>query len=93
MCIQVPQYMKNLYDIDTVYQKYKLLSKHQRVRLLSLLRAQGIAIVRIEPYVYSEAKGIKHLFFYFEGSSEAVPYYLLESSVWQTVQTVIVEME
>lgn len=85
--------MKNLYDIDTVYQKYKSLSKRQRVRLLSLLHSRGIAIVRIEPYVYSEARGIKHLFFYFEGSSEAVPYYLLEPSVWQTVQTAIVDME
>lgn len=83
----------NFYDIDTVYQKYKSLSKRQRVRLLSLLHAQGLAIVRIEPYVYSEAKGIKHLFFYFEGSSEAVPYYLLEPFVWQTVQTILMEMK
>lgn len=56
------------YDIDTLYQKYKSLNKRQRVRLLSRLQAQGIAIVRIQPYAYSEAPGIKHLFFYFEGS-------------------------
>lgn len=35
------------YDIDTLYQKYKSLNKRQRVRLLSRLQAQGIAIVRI----------------------------------------------
>ena len=81
------------YDIDTLYQKYKSLNKRQRVRLLSRLQARGIAIVRIEPYAYSEAPGIKHLFFYFEGSREAVPYFLLEPSVWQTVQTVLMEIE
>lgn len=81
------------YDIDTLYQKYKSLNKRQRVRLLSRLQARGIAIVRIQPYAYSEAPGIKHLFFYFEGSPEAVPYFLLEPSVWQVVQTVLMEEE
>lgn len=50
-----------------------------------------LAIVRIQPYAYSEAPGIKHLFFYFEGSREAVPYFLLEPSVWQTVQKEIMK--
>lgn len=83
--------MMKSYDIDTLYQKYKSLNKRQRVRLLSCLQAQGIAIVRIQPYAYSEAPGIKHLFFYFEGKREAVPYFLLESSVWQTVQRELME--
>lgn len=78
--------MMKTYDIDTLYQKYKSLNKRQRVRLLSRLQAQGIAIVCIQPYAYSEVPGIKHLFFYFEGSWEAVPYFLLEPSVWQAVQ-------
>ncbi len=81
------------YDIDTLYQKYKSLNKRQRNLLLSRLQAQGIAIVRIQPYAYSEAPGIKHLFFYFEGSREAVPYFLLESSVWQAVQRELMEEE
>ena len=81
------------YDIDTLYQKYKSLNKRQRVRLLSRLQARGIAIVRIQPYAYSEAPGIKHLFFYFEGKREAVPYFLLESSVWQAVQRELMEEE
>ena len=85
--------MMKTYDIDTLYQKYKSLNKRQRVRLLSRLQARGIAIVRIQPYTYSEAPGIKHLFFYFEGSPEAVPYFLLEPSVWQAVQTVLMEEE
>lgn len=79
------------YDIDTLYQKYKSLNKRQRVRLLSRLQAQGIAIARIQPYAYSEAPGIKHLFFYFEGKREAVPYFLLEPSVWQAVQRELME--
>jgi hypothetical protein len=85
--------MMKSYDIDTLYQKYKSLNKRQRVRLLSRLQAQGIAIVRIQPYAYSEASGIKHLFFYFEGSREAVPYFLLESSVWQAVQRELMKIE
>lgn len=83
--------MMKSYDIDTLYQKYKSLNKRQRVRLLSCLQAQGIAVVRIQPYAYSEAPGIKHLFFYFEGKREAVPYFLLEPSVWQTVQRELME--
>lgn len=47
----------------------------------------------LQPYAYSEAPGIKHLFFYFEGSREAVPYFLLEPSVWQTVQRELMEEE
>ena len=85
--------MMKSYDIDTLYQKYKSLNKRQRVRLLSRLQAQGIAIVRIQPYAYSEVPGIKHLFFYFEGSREAVPYFLLEPFVWQMVQTMLMEIE
>lgn len=85
--------MMKSYDIDTLYQKYKSLNKRQRVRLLSRLQARGIAIVRIQPYAYSEAPGIKHLFFYFEGSREAVPYFLLESSVWQAVQRELMKIE
>ena len=83
--------MMKTYDIDTLYQKYKSLNKRQRVRLLSRLQAQGIAIVRIQPYAYSEAPGIKHLFFYFEGSRQGVPYFLLEYSVWQAVQRELME--
>ena len=85
--------MMKSYDIDTLYRKYKSLNKRQRVRLLSRLQAQGIAVVRIQPYAYPEAPGIKHLFFYFEGSREAVPYFLLEPSVWQAVQRELMEEE
>lgn len=81
------------YDINAVFQKYRSLGKKQRAEVIAALRGRGIMLTRIEPYTYSEAKGIRHLFFYFEGSTEAVPYFLLEPSVWQCVQTVVMGME
>lgn len=52
-------------DINTIYTKYKQLTKKQRQQLLVTLQSQGINIVKIEAYEYSDAPGIKHLFFYF----------------------------
>ena len=53
------------YDINTIFTKYKQLMKKQRQQLLAALQPQGINIVKIEAYEYSDAPGIKHLFFYF----------------------------
>lgn len=61
------------YDINTIYTKYKQLTKKQRQQLLAALQSQGINIVKIEAYEYADAPGIKHLFFYFaEDSRKAV---------------------
>lgn len=65
-------FMMDNYDINTVYEKYMQLNKKERKRLLDSLHIQGIDIEKIEPYVYLEAPGIKHLFFYFKGRREAV---------------------
>lgn len=54
-----------IYDINTIYTKYKQLTKMQRQQLLAALQSQGINIVKIEAYEYSDAPSIKHLFFYF----------------------------
>ena len=71
------------YDINTIYTKYKQLTKKQRQQLLETLQSQGINIVKIEAYEYAEAPGIKHLFFYFaEDSKKAIPYFMLDSEVW-----------
>lgn len=51
------------YDINAIYTKYKQLTKKQRQQLLAALQSQGIDIVKIEDYEYSDAPGIKHLFF------------------------------
>ena len=74
------------YDINTIYTKYKQLTKKQRQQLLAALQSQGINIVKIEAYEYAEAPGIKHLFFYFaEDSRKAIPYFMLDSEVWEKI--------
>lgn len=74
------------HDINTIYTKYKQLSKKQRQQLLATLQSQGINIVKIEAYEYSDAPGIKHLFFYFaEDSKKAIPYFMLDSEIWEKI--------
>lgn len=74
------------YDINTIYTKYKQLTKKQRQQLLAPLQSQGINIVKIEAYEYVDAPGIKHLFFYFaEDSRKAIPYFMLDSKVWEKI--------
>ena len=74
------------YDINTIYTKYKQLTKKQRQQLLAALQSQGINIVKIEAYEYSDAPGIKHLFFYFaEDTRKAIPYFMIDSEVWKEI--------
>ena len=74
------------YDINTIFTKYKLLTKKQRQQLLAALHSQGINIVKIEAYEYADAPGIKHLLFYFaEDSRKAIPYFILDSEVWEKI--------
>lgn len=81
-----------IYDINTIYTKYKQLSKKQRQQLLAALQSQGINIVKIKAYEYSDAPGIKHLFFYFaEDSKKAIPYFLLDNEVWEQIQSYIIQ--
>ena len=73
-------------DINTIYTKYKQLTKKQRQQLLTALQSQGINIAKIEAYEYADAPGIKHLFFYFaENSRKAIPYFMIESEVWKKI--------
>ena len=74
------------YDINTIYTKYKQLTKKQCQQLLAALLPQGINIVKIEAYEYADAPGIKHLFFYFaEDSRKAIPYFMLDSEAWEKI--------
>lgn len=74
-------------DINTIFTKYKQLTKKQRQQLLVTLQSQGIYIVKIEAYEYADAPGIKHLFFYFaEDSRKAIPYFMLDSKVWEEIK-------
>ena len=78
------------YDINTIYTKYKQLTKKQRQQLLAALQSQGINIVKIEAYEYADAPGIKHLFFYFaEDSRKAIHYFMLDSKVWEEIQRLL----
>ena len=80
-------------DINTIYTKYKQLTKKQRQQLLATLQSQGINIVKIEAYEYSDAPGIKHLFFYFaEDSRKAIPYFMLDNGVWENIQRCIMKI-
>lgn len=66
------------------------LTKKQRQQLLAALQVQGINIVKIEAYEYADAPGIKHLFFYFaEDSRKAIPYFMLDSKVWEEIQRLL----
>ena len=79
-------------DINTIYTKYKQLTKKRRQQLLATLQSQGINIVKIEAYEYSGAPGIKHLFFYFaEDSRKAIPYFMLEKEEWEDIQQCIMQ--
>lgn len=80
------------YDINTIYTKYKLLTKKQRQQLLVALQSQGINVVKIEAYEYSDAPGIKHMFFYFSDSQEAIPYFMLDKKVWEEIQMAIMKI-
>ena len=74
------------YDINTIFMKYKQLTKKQRQQHLAALQAQGINIVKIEAYEYADAPGIKHLFFYFtEDSKKAIPYFMLDYNTWEKI--------
>ena len=74
------------HTILILYTKYKQLTKKQRQQLLAALQSQGINIVKIEAYEYADAPGIKHLFFYFaEDSKKAIPYFMLDSEVWEKI--------
>ena len=80
------------HDINTIYTKYKQLTKKQRQQLLATLQSRGINIVKIEAYEYSDAPGIKHLFFYFaEDSRKAIPYFMLDNEVWENIQRCIMQ--
>lgn len=81
------------YDINTIYKKYKQLTKKQRQQLLAALQSQGINIVKIEACEYADAPGIKHLFFYFaENSWNAIPYFMLDSEVWEKILLCILQI-
>lgn len=78
---------------NTIYTKYKQLTIKQRQQLLAALQSQGINIVKIEAYEYTDAPGITHLFFYFaKDSKKAIPYFMLDKKVWEKLQLCIMSI-
>jgi hypothetical protein len=49
---------------NTIYTKYKQLTKKQRQQLLAALQSQGINIVKIEAYEYTDAPSIVSIRYY-----------------------------
>lgn len=80
------------YNIKDIYAHYKSLTKKQQREIIDTLQSQGINIVEIEAYEYSDAPSIKHLFFYFaEDSRKAIPYFMLDNEVWENIQQCIMQ--
>lgn len=81
------------YNIKDIYAHYKSLTKKQQREIIDTLQSQGINIVEIEAYEYSDAPGIKHLFFYFEEDrKKAVPYFMLDSEAWEKILLCIMQI-
>lgn len=74
------------FDINKVYNAYIGLNANQRKDLISQLNLLGIPVTKIEAYTYSEAPGIKHLFFYLKDNKQPVPYFLLEEEQLEKIQ-------
>lgn len=77
------------FDINKVYNAYIGLNAKQRKDLIRQLNSLDIPVTKIEAYIYSEAPGIKHLFFYLKDSSKIVPYYLLTEEQLNVIQKII----
>lgn len=78
--------MKKFY-IDKVYNAYVSLDAKQRKDLIRQLNSLDILVTKIEAYTYPEAPGIRHLFFYFKGNKQPVPYFLMEEKILQMFTT------
>lgn len=70
-------HIMKLFDIAKVYNAYISLDRKQRKDLIKQLNSLGIPVTKIEAYTYPEAPGIRHLFFYFKGNDNPMPYFLL----------------
>lgn len=81
------------FDIKQVYNKYIKLNKAQRKSVLLQLQKEGIPVKAIEAYTYSEAPGLVHLFFHFEGTSEGIPYFQLTEKQLEIVRIAILEIQ
>lgn len=75
----------NTYSITHIHALLSSLSPARRKQLVQTIRQGGIPLRDIRPYAYPQAPGIKHVFLYFDGQSEPVPYFEADSQVWHTI--------
>lgn len=80
------------FNVETFYTKFMALNKSQRKLFIEELRSKGINIRKIIPYTYSEAKGIRHLFFYFNNQKESIPYFLLDQKQLEIILQILIQI-
>lgn len=77
------------FDVKRFFSLFSTMSSQERKSFLQALSAYRIT--DIECYTYPEVPGIKHVFFYFDGKKEAVPYFMLEKELLLQIQELIEE--
>ena len=79
------------FEVKRFFDSYSKKNRRERKVFLQALQCQGLRITDIAYYAYPEAPGIKHVFFYFEGEKEPVPYFMLEKEILLKIQDLIYE--
>ena len=74
------------FDINEFFDACRKMDKHERKLFIETLRRHGLDIADISCYTYPDAPGIRHVFFYFDGGSPPVPYFMLEKDLLAKVQ-------
>lgn len=90
--LKLNQYLTHimkLFDIDKVYNAYIGLNTKQSKNLIRQLNLIGIPVTKIEAYTYPEAPCIRHLFFYFKGNDNPMPYFLLTERQLEKIQDLL----
>lgn len=82
--------MNKIFDIDKVYAICSQMNKSGRKAFVKQLQSEGIAVTDIECYTYNEAPCIHHLYFYFEGKRESIPYFQLDEKTLIAIQKIAI---
>ena len=75
------------FNVKRFFELYSQMSKQECKSFLCTLH--DLHIINIECYTYSEAPGIKHIFFYFDGEKDAIPYFMLEKETLLQIQELL----
>lgn len=75
----------------SIYEIGSLLSAAELKNIINELNKQGFPIVRLEFYEYAPTDAMRHLFVWMQGSTESVPYFLLDEDCWRAIVKLIVD--